>query len=383
MRRAVVVLLLLVAACTGAPGGETGVGEVRDDAMGLANPMPTVTPAPAPERWPGRTWEQDERGRWDGLDAAASESGSTCVAVVEGGSLVHRWTAPGVDARSSAPVYSVTKSVTALLVAIAVDEGVLDLTDRVAEHVPSWREGPSSEVTVEQVLAMTSGRRWTYDLDYGQMIRRAVDKTAFALAVGQEHPPGSRWEYDNMAVQVLAAVLTEVTGRDVADYAEARLFEPIGLRDTTWDRDGTGTTTTYSGIRSSCDDLARLGLLVARGGRWDGERVVSSALVDRLTGTPSSDLNAAYAGLWWVNGQGRVQTIERAAGFGPDRRPYEGRLAPDAPADTRWAIGYGNQILVVVPSQDVVAVRLGARPSSADEMGPADLATRVVEGLDR
>lgn len=236
-------------------------------------------------------------------------------------------------------------------------------------------------MTVEQLLAMTSGRRWTYDLDYGDMIRRAADKTAFALGVGQEDEPGASWEYDNIAVQVLEEVLTSATGTQVRDLARTRLFEPIGLRDTTWDTDAAGSTTTYSGIRSSCDDLARLGLLVARRGTWEGRQVVRADLVDRLTGSSSSELNAAYGGLWWVNAEGRVQTIERAAGFGLDRRPYTGRLAPDAPDDARWAIGYGKQVLAVVPSLDVVAVRLGARPGGPDRLGAADLTSRVLDGL--
>lgn len=364
---------MLLAGCS----GTTEPTPAPSDA--LDGRLPTVEPPP--ERWPGERWAEEPAGTWDALDAEAAATGSTCVAVVRDGVLVHRWTAPGADARTAGPVYSVTKSVTALLVAIAVAEGDLALDDRVADHVPQWRGGPSAQVTVEQLLSMTSGRRWTYDLDYGEMIRRAPDKTAFALGVGQEDRPGATWEYDNIAVQVLEAVLASATGEDVADYARDRLFDPVGLRDTTWDRDAAGRTTTYSGIRSSCDDLARLGLLVARRGAWDREQVVRADLVDQLTGTTSSDLNAAYAGLWWVNAEGRVKTIERAAGFGADRPPYDGRLAPEAPADARWAIGYGNQLLAVVPSRDVVAVRIGARPSGPERLGAADLTARVLAGL--
>ncbi|MCR4511797.1 serine hydrolase [Aeromicrobium sp. 50.2.37] len=375
--RAALVLLSVFAvagACTSAPDD----GDLRSDGT-LGGSLPTL--APPPEVWPAAEWDRDEAGRWEELDRAAAATGSTCVAVVKDGTLVHRWTAPGATARTAGPVYSVTKSVTALLVGIAVDDGLLSLDDRVAEHVPQWQDGPSADVTVEQLLSMTSGRRWSYDVDYGQMIRREPDKTAFSLGVGQEYPPGEHWEYDNMAVQVLAAVLSSVTEGDVEGFARERLLDPVGLRDTTWDRDPSGATTTYSGIRSSCDDLARIGLLVARGGLWDGGRILSADLVQRLTGTPSSDLNAAYGGLWWVNAEGRVQTIERAAGFGADRPPTTGRLAPEVPADARWAIGYGNQILAVVPSRDVVAVRIGARPSSPDDLGAADLTARALAGL--
>jgi CubicO group peptidase (beta-lactamase class C family) len=374
--RPVVPLLLLAlvaGACTSpAPQAEP------EPAGTLGGTLATVEPPP--ETWPGTSWESRPRGRWGDLDAAAERSGSTCVSVVHEGRVVHRWTAPGTDERTAGPVYSVTKSVTALLVVAAVDDGLLSLDDRVAEHVPQWRDGPSASVTVDQLLAMTSGRRWSYELDYGGMVRGAADTTAFAL-VGQEHRPGTHWEYDNMAVQVLGAVLASATGEDVGTWAERRLLAPLGVRDLTWERDRAGRTTTYSGIRASCDDVARLGLLVARDGRWDGEALLPSALVRTVTGTSGSELNAAYGRLWWVNRPGRVQTIERAAGFGADRPPRSGQLADGLPEDVRWALGFGNQVLTVVPSRDLVAVRLGARPATPDDMGPAQLARLALGGL--
>ncbi len=376
MRRVLLLLLLALV-----PGACTGEGpEAAPQPTGtLGGTLATVEPPPEP--WPGATWGVDERGDWDDLDAAATASGSTCVTVVQGGEVVHRWTAPGADERSTGPVYSVTKSVTALLVAAAVDDGDLSLDDRVSDHVPQWRGGPSADVTVDQLLTMTSGRRWTYELDYGGMVRGAADTTAFALGVGQEHEPGTHWEYDNMAVQVLGAVLRAATGQDVGAWAQDRLLGPLGLRDTTWERDDSGRTTTYSGIRASCDDVARIGLLVARDGRWDGGRLVPADLVRRFTGESGSDLNAAYGRLWWVNERGRVQTIERAAGFGADRPPREGRLAEDVPSDARWALGYGNQVLAVVPSRDLVVVRIGARPAAPDTMGLAEVTRLALGGL--
>lgn len=352
------------------------------DASGLEATLPAATtPPPPPETWPGDEWAVADQGEWDDLDAAAQASASTCVVVVRDGRVVHRWEAPGTDRRTTAPVWSVTKSMTALLVAAAVGDGDLALDDAASAYLPQWRGGDSADVTVRQLLSNTSGRRWTYDLDYGQMVRRAADKTAFALGLGQQHDPGTHWEYNNSAVQALGAVLEAATGVDVEEYARSRLAEPIGLRDTTWGRDAAGAVTTFSGVTSTCDDLARIGLLVARGGRWEDDAVVPDDVLQELTGEPSSGLNAAYAGLWWVNDEGRVQTIEQAAGFGADRAPYEGRFVEDAPADARWALGYGNQVVAVVPSEDLVAVRLGARPGSADVMGPEELTRLARAGL--
>jgi CubicO group peptidase (beta-lactamase class C family) len=382
VRRALLLVLiaLVPGACTG-PDPDAGPDASPRPAGALGGTLATLEPPP--ERWPGETWDVEERGEWSALDAAASASASTCVTVVQDGQVVHRWTAPGADERTAGPVYSVTKSITALLVAAAVADGVLSLDDRVSDHVPQWRGGPSADVTVDQLLTMTSGRRWTYELDYGGMVRGAADTTAFALGVGQEHEPGTHWEYDNMAVQVLGAVLRAATEQDVGTWAQGRLLGPLGLRDTTWERDDSGRTTTYSGVRASCDDVARIGLLVARDGRWDGRQLVPADLVRRFTGQPGSELNAAYGRLWWVNAPGRVQTIERAAGFGADRPPREGRLVEGVPDDARWALGYGNQVLAVVPSRDLVVVRLGARPASADVMGLDEFTRLALSGLPR
>lgn len=359
-----VALLCLPAACT----REVAVDV---DAGPYGTALPTFEAPAVP--WPGSSWQRDLRAA-PGLDEEAARTGTHCLTVVQDGVVVHEWTAPGRTSTEPVPVWSITKSVTSLLVAVAERDGHLDQDDRVAEHVPAWRGSPSADVRIEHLLAQTSGRRWSHDLDYGQFIGRSSDKTAFALAVGQQHPPGAHWEYNNAATQVLAAVLEGATGRSLAEYARSVLFDPLEMSETTWDLDATGSATTYSGLRSSCEDLARLGLSVARGGVWRDARLLDAAVIDRVTGESSSDLNAAYADLWWTNRAGRVQTIERAAGFGADAPPRTGRLAPDVPADARWAHGYGNQVLAVIPSAETVAVRLGERPARSQDLGPGALA---------
>ena len=226
-------------------------------------------------------------------------------------------------------------------------------------------------------MSMTSGRRLT-EARARAMIG-AADQTSAALAVGQQDAPGTTGRYDNLASQVLSAVLESAVG-DPEAYARARLFDPLGLTDTSWDRDASGHVTTYAGIVSSCADLAQLGVLVRDGGRFEGRQVVPAAAVAELT-TPSSDLNTAYGLLWWTNAEGRVQEVRRAAGFEQDRPAYRGRLAPSAPADAVWALGWGNQLLAVVPSEELVAVRLGRRPAGPDDLTFDTFTGAVLRGL--
>jgi CubicO group peptidase (beta-lactamase class C family) len=377
---AVAGALVVVAACTGSPD------EPRAPS---SPPATTATPTPSPTRAPepvvpGETWSRDEvRGAdFAALDAELAATGSSCVAVVKDGVLVHDAHWGGTDERSTRAAYSITKSMTAVLVGMAAADGDLALDDEVARHVDAWRGGASADVTIRDLLANVSGRRWDHDTDYGAMVRRAADKTAFALGLGQGAEPGTVWAYNNSAVQVLEAVLREATGQDVAELAQERLLAPLGMDDTTWGRDPAGNPTTFSGVESSCHDLARLGLLMMRDGRWAGEQLVPAAFVDEATGRSSSDLNAAYGLLWWVNRPGRVVEVLRAAGFPADKPAYDGRLAPGVPEDAFWAYGYGNEYVAVVPSEGVVAVRLGARPATPDQVTFDGFTRRVLDSLD-
>lgn len=294
-----------------------------------------------------------------GLDDLAARTASTCTLVMRGDEVVHEYP---TDSRAvTRRVYSITKSVVSILALIAAEDGLLDLDAPVARYVDGWPEA-SDGVTVRHLLSMTSGREWTAALD--QQMIGSTDQTAAALAVGQQDRPGTRWRYDNLAAQALSPVLGAAVG-DIEDFARDRLFEPLGLRDTTWERDGAGQVKTYAGIVSSCRDLARLGMLLRDGGEFDGRRILTAGATSELT-TTSSDLNAAYGLLWWTNTEGRVTEVRRAAGFPDDRPPYEGRLAPSAPADAFWALGWGNQLLTVMPSADLVAVRLGPKPDDPE-----------------
>ncbi|MET0821706.1 MAG: serine hydrolase domain-containing protein [Aeromicrobium sp.] len=367
MRAGVVAAAAVLAAACSAPADGP---DAPDLATSAAPPVTATATAAAPSlaaTFPGRQWQRAEAGDWSRLDADLQGDGSTCVAVIKDGRLVHDAYWNGGGERTGTRVYSITKSLTALLVGMQVDDGVLALDAPAAEQVEPWRGTDAAKVTVRSLLSMTSGRRWSDALDRA-MIRASADQTAVAVAAGQQSPPGRAWVYDNAAAQTIEAVLDDAAdGGDVADMARRRLLEPLGMRDTTWGRDRAGNALTYSGAESTCLDLARVGHLMLNAGRWNGRQLVSSEVVDQLT-SPSSDRNAAYGLLWWTNASGRIVEVWRQAGFATDRAPYEGRLAPGVPADAFWAFGYGNQYVAVVPSENVVAVRLGSRPATPDRV---------------
>ncbi|GAA3530907.1 hypothetical protein GCM10022234_30100 [Aeromicrobium panaciterrae] len=370
MRIVAAVLLALLGACSSDP-------RPIEPAPTTQTPTPSPTPTFA---YPGTEWAKQPQGDFRAQDRYLGGVRSTCFAVIKDGKLAHDAYWGGTGERSARPAYSITKSVTAILVGIAADEGKLTLDDKAVKYIPQWNGPVSRLVTIRDLLSNISGRHWDYDTDYSQMIRRAPDKTAFAIGLRQDNKPGTKWDYNNSAVQTLEAVLEKATGEDVAAYARKRLLDPIGMRDTTWAHDNAGNTTTYSGIDSSCHDLARIGYLMMRGGRWNGQQLVSEEFTKEATST-SSQLNAAYGLLWWVNKAGHIVTIDRAAGFPQDKPPYEGQLAPGAPDDTYWALGYGNEYVMVIPSEGIVAVRMGSRPNTPDQLTFESFAAGVLDGL--
>jgi CubicO group peptidase (beta-lactamase class C family) len=313
--------------------------------------------------------------------AGAAERGhSTCLVVARDARLAGEWDFAGRTPVSAQDVFSVTKSVTSTLVGIAQDRGDLRVGDRAAKYIPAWRHTPAAEVTIRDLLANDSGRQWSPLIDYRQLLA-APDRTAFAIGLGQASPPGTVWAYNNSAIQTLERVLEAATGRDVARYAQRRLFGPLGMRHTEMTRDRAGNPQTFEGVRSTCRDLARFGTMMLDRGRWGRTRIVSRRWVDAATGRSSTRLNAAYGYLWWLNRYGHIAADPLVATSlsAADPQATQGRLVADAPHDLYWALGLGNQIVQVDPGSRTVTVRLGtgaARPQPPT-FGPAQ-ASRVV-----
>lgn len=314
--------------------------------------------------------------------AGAAERGhSTCLAVAHDAHLAGEWEFAGRTPTSAQDIFSATKSVTSTLVGIAQDRGDLRIGDRAAKYIPAWRHTPADRVTIRDLLANDSGRQWSPLIDYRQLLA-APDRTAFAIGLGQASPPGTVWAYNNSAIQTLEQVLDAATGRDVARFAQRRLFGPLGMRHTEMTRDRAGNPQTFEGVRSTCRDLARFGTMMLDHGRWGRTRIVSRRWVDAATGRSSTSLNAAYGYLWWLNRYGHIAAdplVATSLSAAEDPQAKHGRLVADAPHDLYWALGLGNQIVQIDPGSRTVTVRLGTaavRPRPPT-FGPAQ-ASRVV-----
>jgi CubicO group peptidase (beta-lactamase class C family) len=310
-------------------------------------PPPTPTPAssssPPEATTPESTSTTDPVTAWDPtalerLQAFVAGRATTQFLVVENGETVLSWTSDG--APSTRDVASVQKSVTALLVGRAVQDGLVGIDEAVASYLgPGWTAEESEQsVTVRHLLTMTSG------LD-DRLRRRAA--------------PGERWYYNTRAYAQLHVLLETLTGSPLDELAERWLFGPIGAEVARFEQRGSAGATLFGpwGLQSDVADLARIGQVALDGG--------APLLADRswldLALATSQPFNRSYGALWWLNG------MDGGLLPGPTAPSFTGPLVPSAPADMVAALGRDDQKLYVVPSQRLVVARLGERAGARTE----------------
>lgn len=249
--------------------------------------------------------------------------------------------------------WSISKSILATVLGVAYGEGRFSLEDPVAKYVAPFSAHP--DIRLRDLLHWASGLDWQEDYEYAPLNSSVVamlytrgrgDMARYTAEHAVASAPGTSYRYSSGDSTVLAAALKTMVGESAyADYPWTALFEPLGITSATWERDATGTFVGSSYAYMTARDLARVGLLMQHGGRWQGRPLLPKAWVD-FNLTPFESLtptDEAPGGHWWLN---------RRADGKPG--PW-----PAAPADTFAALGHWGQALYVIPSAGLVIVRYG------------------------
>lgn len=289
--------------------------------------------------------------------------GTRAVVVVHDGQIVAERYAEGFDADTPQLGWSMAKSVTNAMVGRLVTDGSMAVAE--SGLLSAWQD-ERADITVEDLLHMTSGLTWdeTYDLgtQITEMLYLAEDMGAYAAQQPLEHDPGSYQEYSSGTTNILCDVLHERTGMG-ADMAHQLVFQPLGMSSAVLEPDADGDLVCSSYLWATARDWARFGLWFAQEGEWEGEQLLSPDWIDYST-TPVDveGEEVGHAAHWWTN-----QLVDG------------GLVMPDVPADAYWASGHDGQRVVVIPSADVVVVRLGFSPGA--EIGLPELLTGVVAAV--
>jgi CubicO group peptidase (beta-lactamase class C family) len=241
---------------------------------------------------------------------------------------------PASNAVQSAHVYSVTKSVTSILVGIALDEGHLRSVEQpLGELLPEYRSKMTTQVasiTLRQLLTHTSGIPGNNSAGLGMpAVLTADDGVASILTAPLLNDPGTVFDYSNLGAHLVTAILAEATGRSVLDYARDKLFDPLGiktrpayeevpLRDATaeqptrgfvaaafaWGTDRQGVNSGCCFLKLTAPDMVKIGELYLDKGVWHGRRIVSAEWVrDSTTSQLASEQlgpDGGYGYFWWL-----------------------------------------------------------------------------------
>ena len=191
--------------------------------------------------------------------------------------------------------WSMAKTVTAMLIGIAIGEGhIRSVDDPAATYVPALADTEYGRTSLRHLLQMSSGVRFVEEYTGKDDITRLVADTFRQVGPGgveavtpfnvRMAPPGTRFYYASAETQVLGLVLRNAVGRPVADYLQEKIWEPMGAEaDATWFIDRAGQEATYCCLNAVLRDYARLGLLLAHDGHWRGRQIIPAAWIEEAT----------------------------------------------------------------------------------------------------
>jgi CubicO group peptidase (beta-lactamase class C family) len=317
------MVLLAVAGC----GGH---GPVQPDAPA------TLTPVTASAEWPAATPADvglDATGLTDLLTRIRSGQYGRIASllVVRDGRLAVEEYFNGWSASRAHTVQSVTKSVTSLLVGLAVQSGRLRPADRAVTFFPQYQPLANGDprkdaLTIDDLLTMRSGFDWDESIYAGSPLQRmndcGCDWLRFVLDWRMRDVPGTRWEYISGGTILLGGIVGAATGSRLDLFASARLFGPLGVSGESWYSGlPDGLPHAGGGLNLRPRDMAKIGQLMMADGDWRGQPIVDSGWT-RLTGTPVTTAARVWSGHafdyargWWVTDY-RGSSVVTASGSG-------------------------------------------------------------------
>ena len=193
-------------------------------------------------------------------------------------------------------IFSASKTFTALAVGLAVDDGLMTVEDKVVDYfpdkLPAEVNGNLKELRVKDLLTMQCG----HDTDPTFEHMSAYDSTSMEITlppgkdlqkVFLEHPfvhePGTFFCYNSLCTYMASAIVQKVSGKNIRDYLDERIFRPLGIETPEWDMDEAGVCCGGWGLHLKLEDMAKAGQLLLQKGKWNGKQLISESWVEEQT----------------------------------------------------------------------------------------------------
>ena len=294
--------------------------------------------------------------------------------VVYQGKIIKEQYADGFHDQMPLLGWSMTKSITNAMVGLRVLDGILDIND---PDVPIWHQDPDdprADIRLTDLMHMSSGLDFAEDYsrpsDVNKMLWTKSSAAATASKAQLKHPVNTKWYYSSGTTNIISEIVRRSFQIDL-DYQlfpYQRLFDPLGMSTAIIEMDASGTFVGSSLMYASARDWAKFGLLYLNDGTWDGQRILPKGWVEYSSTRTPVLKEGLYSAQFWNN------AYSEPAGTTMNRH------WPDIPMETYYASGFEGQQVVIIPSLDMVIVRLGCT-SDRTNWDVEKFLTLIVKGV--
>ena len=250
---------------------------------------------------------------------------------------------PGFNKNSKILGWSMTKSVTSALFGILQKQGKININK--PAPIKEWATDKRAKITISDLLHMNSGLEWeeNYETicDATKMLFQTEDMTKSQLEKPAAFEPNSHWNYSSGTTNLLSGILRNQfkTHQEYLDFWYSALIDKIGMNSMIIETDMAGNYVGSSYGWATTRDWSKFGLLYLHNGKWNGEQLLDESWI-KYTATPTNTSRGEYGAHFWLNAGGKF---------------------PDVPRDMYYCSGYQGQMVAIIPSLEIVIVRMGLK----------------------